>query len=287
MINPVIISISNQSTIFSSEFYISITSNTALGYRTMNNFSKTAIISNQSVSTTLSSTEITASGLGLIFSEEYLIKNNQNYLNLIANRYLFSVRNSDPHINLSKSTFGGLKFQDTRSGGNPTLISAELGGSYELAVSVNESVSYEDQIDNLSVSCSFWPVLVYNGYINFMSPNQIPSNMLIYDSDSKTFNSVISIPISLEWTVGNESISRSFESDTQSYFALCIITVRDLDGGSDMFYMIFNIWKSIPDLENNTPILLTFVILAIAVFILNRKDKIKSNLNFNESDYLT
>ena len=109
--------------------------------------------------------------------------------------------------------------------------------------------------------------------------------MLSYNAVSQVFVTSITIPTSLEWVSGNQTVARSFESDTQNYFALCVISVRDFDGGSDMFYMIFNVWKTIPELDNNTPLLLTFGILALAVFILNRRPQNVPISNFTPADF--
>ena len=204
------------------------------------------------------------------------------YIDLTPARYEFGILNYVPEIDLEKSLIGSTKLSDTRSDGGIYPISAIIGSTYSLDVFVNEKVNFEDKTDDLVVVASIFPILVYNGYINFLYPIEIPTLKFDYNVDDSSYRSEFSFPPSLNYSRAGIVVSQSFKTDMVNYFTLLLITVRDSDGGSFSDFLLFYLYDEVPNISNYFPIIVTLAMLGAAILLVNYRKRIFNRNSTNE-----
>jgi hypothetical protein len=270
---PVIFS--NATDQLSLDTYYSVTNDQFLSSNYLAEFNQQANLTNGEYQIVIKPSNISTAGDGFMYAIANVTNGPNSYLDLTPDRYYFSVYNNPPYFNTTKSTFGGTAFASTQSGNYIITELIQTGQYYEAIMYVNDN---EDPVQNLTVTCSLLPVYSYEGQVQEMIPNTIPQYQCVYDQTSKSYLSLVNIPTQMNWTTGNTSISISTNSESENYFFLLWFNVRDLDGGTGDFYIALLPLNSIPDLTNATPVIITFIILAVAVIILSihRKKQITS-----------
>ncbi|WP_371801978.1 S8 family serine peptidase [Candidatus Lokiarchaeum ossiferum] len=221
----------------------------------------------------INSSEITTGGEGYAycFTQD---NSSTQCIDFSPDRFLFSVQNYIPEIDFGKSLFSNVKFSTTQSGGSIYPISAKLGTPYSLTVFTEEKVSFEDSNEDLTVVASIVPILVYNGFINLLNPQEFPTLNFEYNSEDNSHRSVFSFPESLNYSRAGNIRDQSLQTDMNNYFTLLWITVRDSDGGSSSEFLLFYLYYDIPNLNNFLPIIIVLALLGVSIIIINYKSHI-------------
>lgn len=266
----------DSSSILRLESFISLYSNSFLASNKLSELNYNVSISDLSgfsYKILINSSEITTGGqaYAYCFTQD---NSSQQYIDFSPDRFQFNVQNNIPVIDLDKSLFANTKFSTTQSDGGIYPISAKLGTPYSLTVFAKEKVSFEDSNDDLEVVASIIPILVYNGYINLLNPNEFPTLNITYNSSDNSHNSEFIFPERLNFSRAGHLVDQSLQTDMRNYFSLLWITVRDSDGGSSSEFLLFYLYDDIPNLNNFLPVIIVLVLFGISVVIINYKSQI-------------
>ena len=207
-----------------------------------------------------------------------------DYIDFTPKRFTFSIYNNLPIIDLEKSNFGDIILSKTLTEEGGILgVQLKTGGSYLINIIANEVINYEDKRSDLTVWCTLFPILVYNGYINLLSPNDFPRWNIPYNVELDSFTATITFPTNLTYTRQGHIVEKSIETENQQFFSLLWLSVKDMDGGSNDFFLLLMFYDEIPDLSKVWPLLMIFGIVAaifiVILFIAKRKSIFRKNIN--------
>jgi len=261
------------------ESYFAITTNSFLSKRNISSYKKGVNFNGTDYLSTLTAAEIETAGLGTAYATAKWKNSQGNYsLDLTPDRYLFKVRNFAPQINVNKSNFGGISFSETQLNGSLLGLTAQPNAFYPISLFSNESVEFEDDPSDLTVIGSFFQVYAYGGYIHLMSPNYIPRYPFVYNETSESFYSIVAFPGQLNFSRYGETITKTTNSDLESYYSLLIVTVTDKDGGYNDFYFLIVLSDEGDEgqgisLIDYWPLFVLGAVVVVICVVLNRKGK--------------
>jgi hypothetical protein len=198
-----------------------------------------------------------------------------NYTNPYSPRYAFEVRNNDPSFVESSSyiTIAGQDtyafndtYETTPEGESRFIIPVSQGDNLDFTVTSSD-VYYEDvNASSMRVSVNLFIASATNdGFINIIYPQIFPLKELSYETSTDTHQGTFVVPFSITYDsiTGTKEISSATNYNTatsEGYFAILIITLIDIDGGSQKFLIVLSIRASIP-------FELLFIILIIGLIV--------------------
>ncbi len=196
-------------------------------------------------------------------------------LDLRPRRFFFDLLKPSSFINSQDSLFGETRFSDTQSDEGFTPIEINLDQSYDILISIDESLVIEENINELAVTAGLFPILIYDGSINFLNPDEIPRYDFGYEFSRNGFFLAITLPSILNYTGTNGDVSKSTQTDGSSFFLIFWLSVRNIDGLRDDFIIILTPYEETPRMFNFTPTLMTLGIIGLGIVGFNFRTKQK------------
>ncbi len=211
------------------------------------------------------------SGLFVFFA---IASSSSNFTNFEVSRSLFRIENHNPKIIEEDSYFNTIPFEDTRTETSLYILSVSNNRGLDLTVKVEETISYEDNPEDLYVISYYTAAASAGSTFDLIYPNSIPTSILDYNSVLEQFEGQFEIPSRLYFSGASGLVEVSQQSQSPEkiiYFSVLWITVRDTDGGSEdyLILMFVNVVFEWVDLLEYLPIIITVLaIIGIAVAIL-------------------
>jgi hypothetical protein len=152
-------------------------------------------------------------------------------------------------------------------------IEVLIGEKYTINIKIQNLVNHEDDFKDLIVVGAYFPIIIYNSYINFLPTENIPTFNLIYNPSTENFEADIVIQRDFNYSTINGIYGNPLVSNLNSIFSLIWIKIRDLDGGSYDYQLLLIPSESTINLYNFKPILVFIGLIGVAIYILNKWKK--------------
>ncbi|MHA1688314.1 MAG: S8 family peptidase, partial [Promethearchaeota archaeon] len=184
----------------------------------------------------------------------YIIPKNAttNLINPYSPRDYFWLRNNDPNLIESNSTFkignsAPILFNETSDGNSINVYSANNGTFIQFQIDVNETVSYEEEQENMRVLVNLFKCIVTeDGYLMLIYPKvkSMKSLELTFNSTTDSHEGNFTIPKEMLYDTisGKKWIStETTYQNNGNIVAVLYISVLDGEGGYDSFIIILTI----------------------------------------------
>ncbi len=196
------------------------------------------------------------------------------YIDLTPDRYTFQVINQPPILHNS-SSFGSMFFSSDNVQNNiPIPVLSNV--PYLIELNIDDDFDFDSKYLNYSVFCTLIPIFVSNGEYEYLQPIEYPDFPLTYVFQENNFQGVVKLPDKLVYSVNNEYIDKSMETDYTTYLSILFISIRDLDGGVTNFPIFLYIYNEEPIFFEYYPIVLFVGLLGIiSAILINGKKLLK------------
>jgi len=147
---------------------------------------------------------------------------------------------------------------------------------YLIELNIDDDFDFDSKYLNYSVFCTLIPIFVSNGEYEYLQPIEYPDFPLTYVFQENNFQGVVKLPDKLVYSVNNEYIDKSMETDYTTYLSILFISIRDLDGGVTNFPIFLYIYNEEPIFFEYYPIVLFVGLLGIiSAILINGKKLLK------------
>ncbi|MGV9200186.1 MAG: hypothetical protein ACOC4M_15380, partial [Promethearchaeia archaeon] len=200
-----------------------------------------------------------------------------NYQNAFVPRVNFYIYNNPPEFDENDSSFSinsgnEVFFSDTvNDEGQSTLYEVLQEGVINFKISVEDSVSYEDDPDDMRVFvnlliCTTFSIDEDSTGISPIYPSAFVVSEIEYNSDSNQHEGSLTVPKEIGYSTMSGTEKVSTETDIQnggSYLGLLYLSVYDNEGGVDQFTIFIVINES----QDTDDWLLWIMLIAIVAII--------------------
>jgi subtilisin family serine protease len=214
--------------------------------------------------------DLKGSGIGWLYCETNQSWGGVAYRDLNPDRYDFGVKNEAPVLKAALSYFSNVRLDQTQSENSVSILRVPIGGIFPVSIIASD---LEDEQSELQVSCSLLQILIYNQYPNPIFASIVPFSLLRYNSSMEAFTGFVYIPSQMAFNLKGKLQYRSIESDLNTYFTLCWISVMDHEGATSSFILVFALEQNSGNQSNYLPIIGLAVILGLSVVVLHKKSK--------------
>ncbi len=210
-----------------------------------------------------------------------------NFTSFEVTRSLFRITNHIPEIDEENSFFNTIPFEDTRTDTLFYFQQVSNLGEIDLSVKVNETISYEDDPEDLYIISYYTAATSVSSSFDILYPNTIPTSILSYNNDLQQFKGQFKIPTRLEFysVKGSTEVSQqsivSENGQELRYFSTLWITVRDSDGGVEDYLILLYVnivfdWVNLLEYLPILLVILAVIAITITVVVVLTKRRQKS-----------
>lgn len=190
------------------------------------------------------------------------------------NRSYFHYQNNAPRIIPEQSFFDEVQLSEMKQGNSVRVLQQQVNSRISLRIAAEDSVTFEDDPRELSISAEFISVIFFKNSIELIQATRgILVQDLVYNPGENYFQGNFYIPSEI-------SLSADFQvsvNQGEKYGGLILLTVTDSEGATGIDYVVFSFGDTLA-IPNSTTIFIILGVLAgigIFIYFLARKPKEK------------